>query len=208
MPGARCFRNRRGVYALYRRGKLYYVGLASNLRSRLAHQLRDRHHNSWDRFSVYLTIGDSHLRELETLILRIVKPVGNKQKGKLPRSEDIRRAFARDMRQRQNTELRSLLGREIPTVVDDSADEETGDGRRPVLAPYFHKSTKLTATHKGKHLTARVLRDGKIRFDGKLYNAPSFAGAAAVKRPTCNGWTFWKYERAPGDWVVLDCLRK
>ena len=34
-------RRRQGVYALYRRGKLYYIGLASNLRSRLAHHLRD-----------------------------------------------------------------------------------------------------------------------------------------------------------------------
>ena len=137
-----------------------------------------------------------------------MKPAGNKQKGKLPRSEDIRRAFARDMRQRQNTELRSLLGREIPIVVDDSADEDTADGRRPVLAGFFRKSTKLIATHKGKRLTARVLRDGRIRFDGTLYNAPSLAGAAACNRRTCNGWTFWQYERAPGDWVPLDCLRK
>ena len=30
----RYVRNRQGVYALYRRNKLYYIGLASNLRSR------------------------------------------------------------------------------------------------------------------------------------------------------------------------------
>jgi len=82
-------RRRQGVYALYRRGKIHYVGLASNLRSRLAHHLRDRHRDSWDRFSVYFTIGDSHLKELESLILRIVKPAGNKQKGKFFKSEDI-----------------------------------------------------------------------------------------------------------------------
>src|SRR4030043_614278 len=70
----RYVRRRQGVYALYRRNKLYYVGLASNLRSRLSHHLRDRHGDSWDRFSVYLTIGDSHLQELEALILRIVQP--------------------------------------------------------------------------------------------------------------------------------------
>lgn len=71
-------RRRQGVYALYRHKKLHYVGLASNLRSRLRDHLKDRHGNSWDRFSVYLTIGDSHLRELESLILRIVRPGGNK----------------------------------------------------------------------------------------------------------------------------------
>ena len=67
-------RGRQGVYALYRRGKLYYVGLATNLRKRLKHHLKDRHGHSWDRFSVYLTIGDHHLRELEALILRTVRP--------------------------------------------------------------------------------------------------------------------------------------
>ena len=29
-----------------------------------------------------------------------------------------------------------------------------------------------------------------------------------VRRKTGNGWTFWRYERAPGDWVLLDELRR
>jgi hypothetical protein len=58
-------RRRHGVYALYRGNRLYYVGLASNLRSRLNSHLRDRHANTWDHFSVYLTVGDEHLAELE-----------------------------------------------------------------------------------------------------------------------------------------------
>jgi hypothetical protein len=66
-------RRRQGVYALYRRKKTYYVGLASNLRSRLVHHLKDRHGDSWDRFSGYFTIGDTHLKELESLNLRIGK---------------------------------------------------------------------------------------------------------------------------------------
>ena len=107
----RYVRRRQGVYALYRRGKLHYVGLASNLRLRLSHHLRDRHSNSWDRFSVYLTIGDSHLKELESLILRIVKPPANRQMGKFISSQDIRRMFAKDVRARQRDELTSLLGR-------------------------------------------------------------------------------------------------
>ncbi len=43
-------RGRQGIYALYRRNKLYYVGLASNLRNRLKHHLRDRHKGIWDRY--------------------------------------------------------------------------------------------------------------------------------------------------------------
>jgi hypothetical protein len=54
-------KRRHGIYALYRRDRLYYVGLATNLRNRLNHHLKDKHKGRWDRFSVYLTIGDTHL---------------------------------------------------------------------------------------------------------------------------------------------------
>jgi hypothetical protein len=65
---------RQGVYALYHEGELYYIGLASDLSWRLKTHLSDRHAGKWDRFSVYLTIGGKHLRELETLLLRVIKP--------------------------------------------------------------------------------------------------------------------------------------
>ncbi|MBI4712200.1 MAG: GIY-YIG nuclease family protein [Planctomycetes bacterium] len=86
-------RRRHGIYALYRKNKLYYVGLASNLASRLNHHLRDRHANTWDRFSVYLTVSDRSLRELETLAVRIASPKGNKQQGKFGRTENLKRKF-------------------------------------------------------------------------------------------------------------------
>jgi len=57
--------HRHGVYALYKGRRLYYVGLASNLRNRLRHHLQDKHRGAWDTFSVYLTVGGNHLRELE-----------------------------------------------------------------------------------------------------------------------------------------------
>ncbi len=50
-------KGKHGVYALYRGSTLYYVGLASNLRSRLKAHLRDRHAGVWDHFSMYLTEG-------------------------------------------------------------------------------------------------------------------------------------------------------
>lgn len=201
----RYVRHRQGVYALYRRNKLYYIGLASNLRSRLAHHLRDHHHESWDRFSVYLTIGDSHLKELESLILRVVKPKGNKQKGKFLKSEDIRRKFARDIRSKQHEELLSLLGKER---IIEVKKRSLATGKQAVLANYIEVPIKLRARYKGRILGARVRRNGFIRFRGKVYSSPSQAAAAACKRRSCNGWAFWQYERAPGDWVLLNELRK
>jgi hypothetical protein len=202
----RYVRRRQGVYALYRRGKLYYVGLASNLRSRLAHHLRDRHRDSWDRFSVYLTIGDSHLKELESLILRIVKPPANKQMGKFISSQDIRRMFAKDVRARQRDELISLLGREM--MGEEEEQNLSLEKKQPVLRKYISGPLKLQAKFKGKMIKARARRDGLIHYGGRTYTSPSLAAAKACKRRTCNGWTFWRFERAPGDWVSLNELRK
>jgi hypothetical protein len=202
----RYVRRRQGVYALYRRGKLHYVGLASNLRSRLAHHLRDRHSNSWDRFSVYLTIGDTHLKELESLILRIVKPPANRQIGRFISSQDIRRLFAKEVRARQRDELISLLGR---GMLDEEEEQKLASGgKQPVLAKYISGPIKLRARFKGKLIKASARKDGLIRYGGKTYSSPSLAAAKACKRPTCNGWSFWTYERAPGDWVGLNELRR
>jgi len=200
-------RGRQGVYALYRREKLYYVGLATNLRNRLKHHLRDRHGQSWDRFSVYFTIGDNHLRELEALILRVVKPSGNKQMGKFVRSEDLRRRFSKDLNQSNRNEKAEILGTAIPSRKRHESVKHS-DGRKPVLAEFISRPMVLRAKFKGKIIAARVRRNGTVRFAGKVYTSPSVAGAAACKRKTCNGWTFWQYERAPGDWVLLDTLRQ
>lgn len=179
---------RTGIYALYRAGKLRYTGLASNLRSRLKAHLRKE---SWDSFSVYLTIGDRHLRELESLVLRMTKPPDNKQLGRLKGAEDIWRKFDREIAEKQRRERDRILGVEIL--------EEESRFR-------FSKSYRLRARYKGKVYKARLRRDGKVRWKRNLYNSPSAAGFAIRKRPT-NGWWFWLYERSPSDWVRIADLR-
>lgn len=200
-------RGRQGVYALYRRDKLYYVGLATNLRNRLKNHLKDRHGNSWDHFSVYLTIGDHHLRELEALILRTVKPSGNKQKGKFAKSEDLRRRFKRDMKRRAMAKIDDVFLEKGTAKSRQESKPRKIDGRTPILAEYISGSMKLRATYKGKVYKALVKKNGTIRYAGKVYNSPSMAGKAVVNR-SCDGWWLWKYQRAPGDWVRLDALRK
>lgn len=199
-------RGRQGIYALYRKNELYYVGLARNLRSRLKTHLRDRHKKLWDRFSVYLTIGDSHLNELESLILRTVKPSGNHQSGKFIRSENLRGRLSRDLRARQRLEFYWLIGRSTSPVPKHRQAKVVKKGS-PVLSAYVNRSTKLRATFKGKLVRARIRKNGLIRYRGKDYKSPSKAASAVVKR-AANGWTFWKYERAPGDWVSLKELRR
>jgi len=199
-------RRRRGIYALYRGDKLYYVGLATNLRSRLKQHLRDRHGKSWNSFSVYLAIEDNHLKELESLVLRIVKPSGNVQKGHFRKATDLKRRFRRDISNSLKVELNSLFvggGRERL----EKPTRKSGDGKTPVLVGMFDRMTKLRAELKGKTYKALVRKNGSIRFKGKIYNSPSMAAHRITKR-AMNGWTFWDYERAPGEWIKLDELRK
>jgi len=157
-------RHRQGIYALYRRGKLYYVGLASNLSTRLSSHLKNRHGDSWDRLSVYLTIGEHHMRELESLIVRIVKPPGNKQKGRFAKSEDLRRSFKRDWHAEMRLKLDNLLGRPASPVARQIAVPMPA-GRRPVLFQYITGKMTLRARYKGKTLLAYVRKTGLIWFD-------------------------------------------
>lgn len=198
-------RNRHGVYALYRRDKLYYVGLARNLKMRLGHHLRDKHGNSWDRFSVYLTIGDSHLRELEALILRIVKPKGNTQTGKFASSEDIKRRFGRDVRERHREAIEILLGLKVRTVT--KAPKSQPAGKTGVLVKVLRgRPLKLRRKYKGKLYKARLRKDGKVVHNKVIYSTPSAAGKVICGHAV-NGWKFWLCERAPGDWVKLEKMR-
>ncbi|MBI5482176.1 MAG: DUF4357 domain-containing protein [Deltaproteobacteria bacterium] len=205
-------RRRQGLYALYRKSRLYYVGLAGNLRARLDTHLRDRHGESWDRFSVYLTIGDEHMRELEALILRIVNPAGNKVKGQFVKSENLKNKVKRDLRRLQREEAALLFGGR-PKQEDDEAPRPRGSkraagkGRRAALARYIQAPMPIRVRYKGKTHRARVRRDGTILHKGKTFTSPSLAGAKVVGH-SCNGWKFWKYQRSPGDWVLLENLRR
>lgn len=198
-------RRRYGVYALYRKDRLYYVGLARNLRNRLRHHLRDRHGKSWDRFSVYLTVGDSHIRELESLVLRIVRPRGNKQRGKFGRAENLLPRFKRDVRRKHELELQELIG--TSKLELNHADTVFPKGKAPVLVRYIDKGMKLRGEFKGRRLRAHVLKSGIIMFKHKRYNSPSKAARAACGFSR-NGWGFWRYERGPHEWVRLKELKK
>jgi hypothetical protein len=202
-------KGRPGIYALYRGDRLYYVGLARDLRSRIKQHLRNRHRGAWDRFSVYLTIGGDHIRELELLLLRIVLPKGNKQLGKFKGAEDIRSRLRRAASRQARDEINDLFPKRIARrhkKVPVRSAPETG---APVLARYPNRPRRLRAEYKGQVIRAHVLRSGAIRVHGKRFNSPSLAGVEAIGRKRAiNGWWFWRYERAPGDWVRLKELRR
>jgi hypothetical protein len=95
-------------------------------------------------------------------------------------------------------------------IVRRTEEEEILDLKQklPVLAKYLTAPIKLRAKFKGKIIKANARKDGLIRFGGRTFSSPSQAAAIACKRRTCNGWAFWNYERAPGDWVRPNEMRK
>lgn len=163
-------KGRQGVYALYKGEHLYYVGLAGNLRNRLKQHLRDRHGHSWDRFSVYLTKGDSHLKELESLVLRILKPSGNITKGGLTGSDDLRRRFKRAIREYHREKEKDMFGSSGRAVAGD----DNGRQERRVVARAGAQGTATSAADPRSYIAKVSKRLGLsfIKEGRSLYGTP------------------------------------
>ena len=155
-------RGRAGVYALYRKRKLYYVGLASNLMRRLKTHLKDRHHGAWERFSVYLTVHDEHLKELESLILRIVNPTGNKTLGKFTNSESLRSKLNSRMKEADADRRALFIGGHVARRRLRSKTKK-GKGTK-CLAGAVDRRIVLRSTYNGKQYRATLRKDGRIGF--------------------------------------------
>ena len=81
----------RGIYALYKGAWVYYIGLSKkSLRRRLKkHAIRDRHQGEWDNFSFYQIGRTKYIKDIESLLLRIFRPRGNKVVGKFRKKYDL-----------------------------------------------------------------------------------------------------------------------
>lgn len=83
----------RGIYVLYKNGGVYYIGLSKrSLRGRLRrHALRDRHKGKWDSFSFYQIGKTRYIKDIESLLLRIFRPEGNRVAGRFRKKYDLNR---------------------------------------------------------------------------------------------------------------------
>ena len=100
-----------GIYALYRKDRLYYVGLTTNLFGRINWHLKDRHAGKWDNFVIFRIKRVDYLKDIETLITHLVKIPGARIKGKVPRDADINRILRNILRQysKENKEIEKAL---------------------------------------------------------------------------------------------------
>ncbi len=203
-----------GVYALYKDDRLYYVGLASNLRRRIKRHLKDRHSQRWDRFSLYLVGNSDHLKELESLVLHIASPRGNIQAGKLPGSRNMVHELKRLVKEHEQRQLERLLyGKQTIRVAGRRSHKvRRPRKRKPLVREYplkglLRRNQPLRAFYKGRVYKAKARTSGRIYLNGKLYDSPSGAAKSIVKRRV-NGWRFWHFRNKKGEWERLKSRQK
>jgi hypothetical protein len=193
-----------GVYALYDDDELYYVGKSTDLKKRVRQHLKDRHLKSWTHFSFYLVRKVEHIHEIESLLVRIANPKGNrvipKGKSRGPLLNQLKAMVV----QRQKDELRGLFGGKSKPR---RAIKRANDGQRSLVG-LVSKKTPLYRNYKGNQYTASLHPDGTILLNGKKYASPTAAAKAIVDRSSVNGWTFWYIEDLNGDKIKLNRFRE
>jgi hypothetical protein len=198
-------RRRAGVYALYKGEDLYYVGLAGNLMGRLKTHLKDRHRGAWDRFSVYLTMRDEHIKELESLLLRIVNPIGNKQTGRFVKAHNLYAGLNKLITGYDADRRAKLLGGWVEKRRQRiKAGKAKGKG---ALKGLVDRRLTLKGWKDGWEYTASLRKDGTIRYGDEIFDTPNASAKVALGK-SIGGWSFWHYKDKDGEWVRLKTLKR
>jgi len=80
-----------GIYVLYKRNRLYYIGLTKDLLGRIRWHLKDRHAGKWDQFTIFRIQRVRYLKDIETLIHHLIETPGNRVRGRVPKDADLNR---------------------------------------------------------------------------------------------------------------------
>lgn len=86
-----------GIYILTKGKKIYYVGIASRFASRLPWHLKDRHRRQWEAFSLYSIGRQRYLRDIESILIRVARPKGNRVRGHFGQKAKLNRKLVRQI---------------------------------------------------------------------------------------------------------------
>jgi hypothetical protein len=125
-------------------------------------------------------------------------PNGRSRSGQVPTQERARPATRRTSRRPPTS---------IPVSIMDL-----------IRAGLLRPPMEVKNTYLRRELTARIEPDGRISFDGELYDSLSTAAGMARaslrpppsgrRYPQTNGWTFWKFRDSDGQMREMAALRQ
>jgi len=183
-----------GIYALYDDNELYYVGKSTDLKKRVKQHLKDRHLASWSHFSLYLVRNAEHIHEIESLLVRISNPKGNRVVPKGKSRGELLRTLKTMVKQKQKEDFDTMFGTK-------AKKKKKGNGQTArILEGLVSRRTLLYRSYKGKDYKAYLLPNGTVKYTNKSYTSLSGAARAVVNR-NVNGWSFWYIKDLNGDWV-------
>jgi len=161
--------------------------------------LADRHLASWTHFSLYLARREDHIHEIESLLIRIANPKGNRVKPKGQSSGALLKELKSLVRKSQKDEYEQMFG----------AGRSTAKRRVKATTPrslvgLVKRATPLYRTYKGKEYSAKLTPKGEIIYKGTSYTSPTGAAKAVIQtNRAVNGWTFWYIKAENGEWIRL-----
>ena len=198
-----------GVYALYDSNGLYYVGKSTDLKKRVKHHLRDRHYALWSHFSLYLVRKAAHIGEIESLLVRIANPKGNRVIPRGKKESLMLKKLKTMVKEEQTAEFNEMFDSRNS---GDRKKKKIRQKHPETLEGMVSKRTTIFATYRGKEYKAVLNPSGTIRYGNKLYSTPSGAGRAVVEkhseRTAVNGWHFWYIKDSYGEWVKLSKYKR
>ncbi|MCH2161375.1 MAG: GIY-YIG nuclease family protein [Phycisphaerales bacterium] len=201
-----------GIYALYKKDRLVYVGKATNLFQRLQNHRRDRHAKTWDTFSAYVTKSNDVVHEVESLALRLAWPPANRKSGRFGKSTNLRPSLRAAFRERQRTEEIELLGKRRKASQRGekaSRKKKAASTADNPLANKFRSRRVLRGSYKGKIYHAKLSRNGTLKVGNLTGLTPTGARKTAIRnfKSAYSGWKFWHYKDKAGEWRPIDELR-
>ena len=199
--------NNPGVYALYKKENLYYVGQAQKLVSRIKGHLSNKHAHNWDNFSVYIAKNRKYVPDLEAAVIAIADPKGNKRKpqlAKLKKATKLRKLIQKDMKE----DIQKIMGPDRKTKSKRNKRKflRQNNRRSPSLINPFGVNKPLKVRYNGQEYRAMLLKSGKVLYNGKKYNSPT--GATKAVGSWASGLAFWEIQDHQNRWIKLRDIKK
>ena len=141
---------------------------------------------------------------MESLLIRVTNPPGNRMKGKFSKSQPLKSILNELMKNFDADRRAGLIGGVAKRRQKSIAKKAV---KTKSLKGIFNKRIRLKGIYKGEEYFATLRKDGTISYKNEIYNSPTGATKVIAKRMV-SGWFFWRYKNDKNEWVRLNRVRK